>query len=115
MSIAQKHDAVVEATLLAKLDNTYICKYKDSYKESDSINIIMEYCENGDLGKHLKKQMGRPMEESKIWKFFIEMSLGLHYLHSFRILHRDIKTINMFLGKDDKIKIGDLGVAKQMQ
>ena len=43
------------------------------------------------------------------------MSLGLHYLHSFRILHRDIKTINMFLGKDNIIKIGDLGVAKQMQ
>ena len=56
--------------------------------------------------------MGRQLEESKIWKFFIEMSLGLHYLHSFKILHRDIKTINMFLGKDNQIKIGDLGVAK---
>ena len=56
--------------------------------------------------------MNRELQESKIWKFFIEMCLGLHYLHSFKILHRDIKTINMFLGKDDKIKIGDLGVAK---
>ena len=55
------------------------------------------------------------MEEAKIWKFFIEMSLALHYLHSFRILHRDIKTINMFLGKDNIIKIGDLGVAKQLK
>ena len=40
--LGQKHDAMVEATLLAKLDNTYICKYKDSYKESESINIIMK-------------------------------------------------------------------------
>ena len=56
--------------------------------------------------------MGRHLQESKIWKFFIEMSLGLNYLHSNKILHRDIKTINMFLGKEDKIKIGDLGVAK---
>jgi len=40
------------------------------------------------------------------------MAIGLNYLHSHKILHRDIKTINMFLGKDDKIKIGDLGVAK---
>ena len=79
-----------------------------------SFNIVMEYCENGDLGKYLKRQKGRQLDEAKIWKFFIEMSIGMKYLHSNKILHRDIKTINMFLGKDDKIKIGDLGVAKTL-
>jgi NIMA (never in mitosis gene a)-related kinase len=74
----------------------------------------MELCENGDLGLYLKRQMGRSLPESKIWKFFIEMCIGLCYLHVNRILHRDIKTINMFLGKDDTIKIGDLGVAKML-
>ena len=56
--------------------------------------------------------MNRPLDEKKIWKFFIEMCLGLRYLHQNKILHRDIKTTNMFLGKEDKIKVGDLGVAK---
>ena len=56
--------------------------------------------------------MGRPLQEAKIWKFFIEMCLGMNYLHSHKILHRDVKTINMFLGKNDTVKIGDLGVAK---
>jgi NIMA (never in mitosis gene a)-related kinase len=74
----------------------------------------MEYCENGDLGIHLKKQMGRQLPEQRIWKFFMEMCLGLQYLHSKKVLHRDIKTINMFLTKEDKIKIGDLGVAKML-
>lgn len=37
----------------------------------------MELCENGDLGIYLKKQMGRHLAEQKIWKFFIEMCLGI--------------------------------------
>ena len=40
------------------------------------------------------------------------MSLGLLYLHTNKVLHRDIKTINVFLTKDNQVKIGDLGVAK---
>jgi len=43
------------------------------------------------------------------------MCIGINYLHSNKILHRDIKTINMFLAKGDVIKIGDLGVAKQLE
>jgi NIMA (never in mitosis gene a)-related kinase len=58
--------------------------------------------------------MGRPLSEDKIWKFFIEMCLGLNYLHMHKILHRDVKTINMFLDKNNGIKIGDLGVAKML-
>lgn len=42
------------------------------------------------------------------------MCLGLQYLHANRILHRDIKTINMFLAREDMIKIGDLGVAREL-
>lgn len=56
--------------------------------------------------------MGRPLREKLIWKFFIQMCLGLEYLHSKKVLHRDVKTLNMFLTKDDSIRIGDLGVAK---
>ena len=54
------------------------------------------------------------MPEKQIWRFFIEMCLGIQYLHANRILHRDIKTINMFLAKNDTIKIGDLGVAREL-
>lgn len=115
MSNSQRNEAINEARILSLINCQYVCKYFDSFQdEKKNIMIIMEYCENGDLGKFLKRQMNKALPELKIWKFFIEMSLGLNHLHSLKILHRDIKTINMFLGKDDIIKIGDLGVAKQL-
>lgn len=55
------------------------------------------------------------LREDKIWTFFIQACLGIQYLHTRKILHRDIKTMNLFLTKSEQIKIGDLGVAKTMQ
>ena len=54
-----KKEAALEAIIMSKINCQYCCKYFDSYVHRDSINIIMEYCENGDLGKYLKRQMNR--------------------------------------------------------
>lgn len=112
MSQVMKKEAVHEATILSAIDCPHIVKFYDSFTEGQTINIVMEYCENGDLGQYMKKQLGRKLIEDTIWKFFIEICLGMQFLHTNKILHRDIKTINMFLTKENKIKIGDLGVAK---
>lgn len=58
--------------------------------------------------------MGRPLVEKKIWKFFFQIAEGLLELHTRNILHRDIKTMNIFLTGNESIRIGDLGVAKQL-
>ncbi len=74
----------------------------------------MEFCDSGDLSNYLKLQNKKPLKEEKIWKFFIEICVGLEYIHKNKILHRDIKTLNIFMNKNDEIKIGDLGVAKML-
>lgn len=63
----------------------------------------MEFCEGGDLSQTLKSQFGRPLKEDKIWKYFILMTMGLEYIHKRKILHRDMKTMNVFLHHDDVI------------
>ncbi|OMJ76603.1 hypothetical protein SteCoe_24013 [Stentor coeruleus] len=107
-----QQEAINEVKILASLDNPYIVKYFDSFIENKTLHIIMEYCDKGDLSQAIRSQMGRLITENKIWKYFIQMCLGLEYIHGRKILHRDIKSLNVFLVRDDVVRIGDLGVAK---
>ena len=114
MNTKLRSAALNEVKILSSLDNPYIVKYYDSFVEKNLLNIVMEFCEGGDLSNHIRNQMGRPLTENKIWKFFIQSCMGLDYIHKRKILHRDIKSMNIFLSKDEDIRIGDLGVAKML-
>ena len=52
------------------------------------------------------------LTEREIWKIFIQLLHGLHALHSIKIMHRDIKSANVFLYHDFTAKLGDLNVSK---
>ena len=105
-----------EAKILSLIKSKYVVKYYESFLEDDNLNIVMEYCDNGDLCNYLNKQKNksRPLNEDLIWEIFIKITLGLTTMHKMKILHRDLKTLNIFLKKDMEIKIGDLGVAKEL-
>ena len=110
-------EAKNESLILSKLSFEYVVKYYDSFIEDDCLNIIMEYCEKGDFGTYINNlaQKNNYLSEQQIWHFFIQISLGLAYIHSKKILHRDLKPMNIFLKNNNLIKIGDLGVAKMLQ
>ena len=72
MSYSEKKEAQKETVIHKTLDNNYIVKYMAHFLENKKINIVLEYCEGGDLGKLLKAQMGRNLKENKIWQFFIQ-------------------------------------------
>jgi len=112
MDRTQRHEALSEASILQSLSSPYIVSYHSSFIESEKLCIVMEYCENNDLARLLQARHGQYLEEDTIWKYFIEISLALLYLHNRKILHRDIKTMNVFLTKDFHVRLGDLGVAK---
>ena len=105
-----------EAKILSLIKSNYVVKYYESFIEKEDLNIVMEYCDNGDLCNYLKEQKKKniPLKEDLIWQIFIKITLGLTTIHKMKILHRDLKTLNIFLNKDMGIKIGDLGVAKQL-
>ena len=103
-----------EAKILSSINSDFVVKYYDSFEENDNINIVMEYCDEGDLNDFIikKKESQTLIEEDLIWNLFIKITIGLAHIHQMKILHRDLKTMNIFLKNGFQVKIGDLGVAK---
>ncbi|XP_033068578.1 serine/threonine-protein kinase Nek11 isoform X2 [Trachypithecus francoisi] len=105
--------ANLEAQLLSKLDHPAIVKFHASFVEQDNFCIITEYCEGRDLDYKIQeyKEAGKVFPDNQIIDWFIQLLLGVDYMHERRILHRDLKSKNIFL-KNNLLKIGDFGVSR---
>ena len=57
----------------------------------------MEYCDGGDLYMKINRQRGRLLPENVILTYFVQLCRAVQYIHERKILHRDIKTQNIFL------------------
>jgi len=74
----------------------------------------MEYADDGDVFQRICECQNAKqyMKEKHIWKIVIHAVRGLKALHDLKILHRDMKSANIFLYKDNSAKLGDLNVSK---
>ena len=112
----EKQNALNEVRILASIKSPFVISYKEAFiEESDkSLCIVMEYADRGDLYQKIMqfKKSGCLIEETDVWRIFIQMTRGLKALHDLKILHRDLKSANIFLFSDGSAKIGDCNVSK---
>lgn len=107
-----------EIRLLASAKHPNIIGYRDSFIDRDKLYIVTDFADKGDLGVIISahKKAGTTIPEAEVWSMFIQLCLGLEYLHRNHVLHRDLKSSNVFLmGNPTIVKIGDLGVAKLLK
>lgn len=116
LSTKEKENALNEVRILASIQSKNIISYKEAFIDdiSQALCIIMEYADDGDMFqkivKHQKDETS--FDEQFIWKTFITVVRGLKALHDLNIMHRDLKSANIFLNKDGTAKLGDLNVSK---
>ena len=116
LSIKEKENALNEVRILASVNSPFVISYKESFidEKDQTLCIVMEYADEGDLFQKitLYKKLHTTFEENDVWKIFIQITKGLNDLHEYNILHRDLKSANVFLFRDGTAKLGDLNVSK---
>jgi len=117
-----------EAELLRRLRHPNIIGYIEHWLEGGGppvrggfptparLFIVMEYADGGDLNSRIQglKKAGGYMTEEESLSYLVQICLALKHMHDRRILHRDIKSQNVFLTKTGIVKLGDLGIAKAL-
>ena len=116
MDVEEREGALNEIRILASLSHPNIIGYKEAFfdENSKTLNIVMEYADDGDIDKKIKDnlQKGNMFSEKTLWSWIIQILKGLKYLHDNKIMHRDLKCANIFLMKTGLLKLGDLNVSK---
>ena len=120
MNEKEKEDVLNESNILAKLDHPNIIKFYDvfeSKKPKHMINIVTEYADGGDLSEKIKERKNKNSNftESEILDYFTQICLAIRHIHEKKIIHRDLKSGNIFLMKNGFVKLGDFGIAKNFQ
>ncbi|CAI5717673.1 unnamed protein product [Peronospora farinosa] len=130
LSAKEKDQSFHEVELLAKLKHPNVVEYKENFVADNVLHIIMAYCDGGDLADKIKEQhkireqiVGPDNNSSdprgyfpisQVLDWFVQMAMAIKYLHDQRVLHRDLKTSNVFLTTENVVKLGDFGIAKTL-
>lgn len=117
----RKESVEKEARILSQLKHPHIVTFHDSFFEEQPdatfLCIVQDYCDGGSLDEkiELRRNKKEKFDENRIMQWFLQLVMAVQYIHSRKILHRDLKTQNVFLTKNEVIKLGDFGIARSLE
>jgi len=105
-----------ETRLLCSLKHPNVIQLIDSFSTKEGLFIVLEWAAAGDLKnilRRVKSQLSR-LHEDVIWSYFVQIMHALEFIHSHRIIHRDVKPSNIFITESGQVKLGDLGISRKL-
>lgn len=106
----------VDIGIISGIYSPYLVKYHSIFKVEDTFCIVMELCASGCLEDLIQKHIAAKthFSEEVIIEIMYQMASALFELHSHKIIHRDLKSDNVFVGMDGNFRLGDYGVGKAL-
>ena len=101
-----------EIKIHRSLNHPYIVKFEHVFEDNENVYILLEICTNQTLNDLCKRRKRLTEIEAKYYIF--QCSTVLKYLHTQRVIHRDLKLGNLFLSEKLEIKLGDFGLAAKL-
>lgn len=121
MSEEERRETLREARVLEVLNHPNIVRFREVYKtKKGKLCIVMDYADGGDLQgdvkrRHKEKEASGKlnyMTEDEVLDRFTQICLAIKHVHDKKILHRDLKSQNIFLTKKGLVKLGDFGISR---
>ncbi|GMH82440.1 hypothetical protein TrST_g12477 [Triparma strigata] len=105
-----------EVRLLQSLNHPNVIKYLDSFLTETELIIVFEWAAAGDLKRQIRKALTRStyFDERVCWKYFSQICDAIKHMHEQRVMHRDLKPANIFLTLNGTVKVGDLGLGREL-
>lgn len=114
-----KEAVLKEASILAHLKHPHVVSLQESFFDpsEEQLFIVQDFCDGGTLRDEIvaTKEKNSSFSEQQIMQWFVQLTMALHHIHSKRVLHRDLKSQNVFLTKKGVVKIGDFGISRMME
>ena len=103
--------ALAEKNVLSDSNHPFIVKLKYAFQTSTKLFLVLEYCPNGDLSKHLSFE--KRFKEPRAKFYICEVLLALENLHKRDVIFRDLKPDNVVLDNEGHCKLTDFGLSKE--
>ena len=107
-----KQKLISEIKIHKSLHHPQIVAFEHYFEDTENVYILLEICQNQTLNDLLKRR--KRLTEIEVQCYIVQLIKALKYLHSHRIIHRDLKLGNLFLTDKMELKVGDFGLATKL-
>ena len=108
----QKQKLLTEIKIHKSLHHQQIVAFEHYFKDNSNVYMLLELCQNQTLNELFERR--KKLSEIEVQCYIIQLIRALQYLHSHRVVHRDLKLGNLFLNDKMELKVGDFGLATKL-